>query len=186
MSPKTDANSPARPQNETAEEPGAEIFFEGPAPALAATARSGLRAGFEQRRVKRHRVSKMAELEFDFPGMRVACQVIDESRLGVMLETPAVTPVPERMQIRFVNGPSFAALRRWAVGNKIGLEFIGLFAEDEATLGQVRAIRTVLREVGVHAAVRMLRERDFFQSSQLRTAAEEAELAIARLESALV
>ena len=128
----------------------------------------------------------MAELVFGFPGMHIECQVIDESRFGVMLETPVVADVPERLKIRFVGGPTFAALRRWAIGNKVGLEFVGLFLEDEATMGQVRAVRTVLREVGVHAAVQMLRERDFFQSSQLRSAAEEAEIAIARLESALI
>jgi hypothetical protein len=186
MSPKSHVDASTRPPSLTAEQPGTEIFFEGHDPATVPTLRAGPRAGIDQRRVERKRVSKMAELEFDFPGVRVACQVIDESRLGVMLETSAETPVPERLQIRFVNGPSFAALRRWAHGNKIGLEFVGLFLEDEVAMGQVRVVRNVLREVGVHAAVQMLRERDFFQSSQLRTAAEEAEIAIARLESALV
>lgn len=185
MSPSKDAE----PQSQTlaaAGEPRAEIFFAGSASALTPIARPGKRTGIDQRRARRQRVSKMAELVCTLLGTPIECEVIDETRFGVMLETPVRTDVPERVEIRFVGGPTFAALRRWANGNKVGLEFVGLFIEDEATMGQVRMIRTVLKEVGVHAAVQMLRERDFFQSSQLRSAAEEAEIAIARLESALV
>lgn len=186
MSPSTDAKPQTQNLTALGNEPGAEIFFAGNEPVYSPAARSGQRNGIDQRRTKRQPVLKMAELVFGFPGMHIECQVIDESRFGVMLETPVVADVPERLKIRFVGGPTFAALRRWAIGNKVGLEFVGLFLEDEATMGQVRAVRTVLREVGVHAAVQMLRERDFFQSSQLRSAAEEAEIAIARLESALI
>ncbi len=186
MSPSTDAKPQTQSLTEPGGEPRAEIFFVGNASAFSPTVRPGKRSGIEQRRAQRQPVSKMAELVFTFLGKPIECQVIDETRFGVMLETPVMTDVPERMKIRFVGGPTFAALRRWASGNKIGLEFVGLFLEDEVTMGQVRMIRTVLKEVGVHAAVQMLRERDFFQSSQLRTAAEEAEIAIARLESALV
>lgn len=186
MSPNPDTRSPAQLQTKTGDEAGAEIFFESHEPALVPMVRTGPSGGVEQRRAKRQRVLKMAELVSDPPGMHIPCQVIDESRLGVMLQTSVVTPVPERMQIRFVGGLTFAALRRWAIGNKIGLEFVGLFLEDEVTMGQLRAVRTVLLEVGVHAAVQMLRERDFFQSSELRAAAEEAEIAIARFESALI
>jgi hypothetical protein len=186
MSPSTDAKPQTQTQTALGGEPSAEIFFAGNASAVSPIARPGKRTGRDQRRAQRQRVSKMAELVFSSLGTPIECQVIDETRFGVMLETPAATDVPERMKIRFVGGPSFSALRRWADGNKVGLEFVGLFLEDEATMGQVRMIRTVLKEVGVHAAVQLLRERDFFQSSQLRTAAEEAEIAIARLESALV
>jgi len=186
MSPSTDAKPQTQTLTKPADEPRAEIFYVGDASAFPPTIRPGKRSGIEQRRTKRQRVSKMAELVFSFRGKPIECQVIDETRFGVMLETPETTDVPERMKIRFVGGPTFAALRRWASGNKVGLEFVGLFLEDEVTMSQVRMIRTVLKEAGVHAAVQMLRERDFFQSSQLRTAAEEAEIAIARLESALV
>jgi hypothetical protein len=186
MSPSTDAKPQAQTLTVAGGEPRAEIFFAGSASALTPIARPGKRTGIDQRRARRQRVSKTAELVCSLLGTPIECEVIDETRFGVMLETPVRTDVPERVEIRFVGGPTFAALRRWASGNKVGLEFVGLFLEDEATIGQVRMIRTVLKEVGVHAAVQMLRERDFFQSSQLRTAAEEAEIAIARLESALV
>ena len=185
MPPSTDAKPQSRPLHNTRDEPGAEMFFTGSEPGDSQAARPMQRTGPEQRRTKRQRVLKMAELVLGDLGTPVDCQVIDESRFGVMLETPVITVLPERIQIRFVGGPTFAALRRWANGNKIGLEFVGLFLEDEGTMEQVRAIKNVLREVGVVAAVQMLRQLDFFQSSQLRTAAEEAEIAIARLESAL-
>ncbi len=171
----------ATPNSATA----AELFVVAGDPASASAAGSGPRSGIDKRRIKRQRVLKMAELVFDLPGAPIGCQVLDESRFGVMLETQSLAHVPERMKICFVGGPTFAALRRWANGNKIGLEFIGLFLEDDLTIGQVRSVRNVLKEVGVHAAVQMLRDHEFFQSSQLRSAAEEAEIAIARLESAL-
>jgi hypothetical protein len=127
----------------------------------------------------------MAELVFDPPGTFIDCVVI-EACFGVMLKTLVIAQVSERVKIRFDGGPTFAALQRWADGNKVGLEFAGLFPDDEATKRQARAIKNVLKEACVHAAVQMLRELDFFENSELRSAAEEAEIAVAKLESALL
>ncbi len=166
-------------------EPGPEIFCVVDNPESAAPPPVAQNGMTDQRRAERQRVLRMAELVYGIHGTPIECLVIDESRLGVMLETLELADVPERVKIRFIGGPTFAALRRWASGNKIGLEFAGLFPEDEATKRQVLAIKKVLKDIGVHAAVQMLREFDFFENSQLQTAAEEAEIAIARLESAL-
>jgi hypothetical protein len=178
MSPSADVTSPNGPGSEAADGVGLEIF--------CAVAEAPAFAPAEQRRAKRQRVLKMAELVFDPPGTFIDCVVIDESCFGVMLETMEITQVPERVKIRFVGGPTFSALRRWADGNKVGLEFAGLFPEDEATKRQARAVKNVLKEACVHAAVQMLRELDFFENAELRAAAEQAEIAIAKLESALL
>lgn len=182
MSPSADADRTGDPKNET----GTTINYGAADPASFQTASSGQRTAIDQRRTKRQRVLKMAELVFDTPGTFIDCVVIDESCFGVMLETMVLAEVPERVKIRFVGGPTFSALRRWADGNKVGLEFAGLFPEDEATKRQARAIKNVLKEACVHAAVQMLRELDFFENSELRAAAEEAEIAMAKLESALL
>jgi hypothetical protein len=185
MSPS--ARTPAeseQAERKTAREPEAEIFCVADTPEDAAP-RPAENGVTNQRRAERQRVLKMAHLVYGVPAIPIECLVIDESRLGVMLETLELADVPERVKVRFVGGPTFAALRRWAIGNRIGLEFAGLFPEDEATRRQVRAIKQVLNDIGVHAAVQMLREFDFFENSELQTAAEEAEIAIARLESAL-
>jgi len=174
-----------QPESKNVSEPGPEIFCVGDDPEAGAAPLPPENGMIEHRRAERQRVLKMAQLVYGPPGTPIECLVIDESRLGVMLETLELADVPERVKIRFIGGPTFAALRRWASGNKIGLEFAGLFPEDEATKRQVRAIKQVLKDIGVHAAVHMLREFEFFENSQLQTAAEEAEIAIARLESAL-
>ena len=178
MLPSADAEPSSGPGSEPGDRPGLEIFCRDAQPTSFTPS--------EQRRVKRQRVLKMAELVFDPPGTYIDCVVIDESCFGVMLETMVITQVPERVKIRFVGGPTFSALRRWADGNKVGLEFAGLFPGDEATKRQARAVRNVLREACVHAAVQMLRELDFFDNSELREAAEQAEIAMAKLESALI
>ncbi len=177
MLPSADAKPPSGPESEPGDQGALEIF--------CVAADAGAFAP-EQRRAKRQRVLKMAELVFDPPGTFIDCVVIDESCFGVMLETMEITQVPERVKIRFVGGPTFSALRRWANGNKVGLEFAGLFPGDEATKRQARAVKNVLKEACVHAAVQMLRELDFFENAELRAAAEQAEIAIAKLESALL
>ena len=178
MLPRADVTPQTGPGSEPGDGAALEIF--------CAAAEPGALAPSEQRRVKRQRVLKMAELVFDPPGTFIDCVVMDESCFGVMLETMEMTQVPERVKIRFIGGPTFSALRRWANGNKIGLEFAGLFPADEATKRQARAVKNVLKEACVHAAVQMLRELDFFENAELRAAAEQAEIAMARLESALL
>jgi hypothetical protein len=179
MLPNADAKPPSGPVSEPADRSRLEIF-------CAADEPVAVKPPAEQRRAKRQRVLKMAELVFDPPGTYIDCVVIDESCFGVMLETMVTAQVPERVKIRFVGGPTFSALRRWANGNKVGLEFAGLFPGDEATKRQARAVRNVLKEACVHAAVQMLRELDFFENAELREAAEQAEIALAKLESALL
>ena len=176
----------AEPMSEPGNKPASEIFCAVDDPAVSEPAAPTQDTAADQRRTKRQRVLKMAELVFDAAGTSIDCVIIDESCFGVMLETMAITEIPERVKLRFVGGPTLAALRRWANGNKIGLEFAGLFPEDEASKRQARAVKNVLKEACVHAAVQMLREFDFFENAELRLAAEEAEIAIARLESALI
>ncbi len=139
----------------------------------------------EHRRTKRRQVLKRAQLVFGFAGSTIDCLIIDETPFGVLLETPLMTNVPDHVKIRFVGGATFDALRRWATGNKMGLEFVGSQLFDEATLRQRRVIDGVLKTQGVNAAVYMLREVRFFESPELQSAAEAAEIAVARLESLL-
>jgi hypothetical protein len=142
--------------------------------------------GVEHRRTKRQQVLKRAQLIFGYSGSVIDCLIIDESPFGVLLETPVMTVVPETVKIRFVGGATFDALRRWATGNKIGLEFMGSQIFDDASRQQRRSIDAVLKKQGVNAAVFMLREARFFNNSELQSAAEDAEITLARLESLLV
>jgi hypothetical protein len=150
-------------------------------------------AAAEGRRAKRQRVLKRAQLVVGFSGSTFDCLIIDETPFGILLETPLMMMhVPELVKLRFVDGTTFEARRRWSVGNKIGLEFAGSQAfEGTATfegaiLAQRRAAGEVLRRQGLTAAVCLLREAGFFQSAELQSAAEAAGIALARLEAMLV
>jgi hypothetical protein len=139
----------------------------------------------EQRRLRRRRVLKRAQLIFGISGSTIDCLVLDESRFGVQLETPLMTPLPDHLRIRFANGAIYDAMRSWSAGNKLGLEYVGSQIYDEATLRQRKAVRLTLKTQGLQVALHMLRDFEFFKDDDLRQAAEAAELALSRLSGLL-
>jgi hypothetical protein len=139
----------------------------------------------ELRRARRRRVLKRAQLIFGFAGSTIDCLVLDESRLGVQLETEVMVQFPEQFRIRFADGATYVARRQWSTGNRAGLEFLGARLYDEETLEHRKAVGAALKAQGVHVAVRMLRDMNYLKSEELREAAEAVELALARLNAML-
>jgi hypothetical protein len=139
----------------------------------------------ELRRARRRRVLKRAQLIFGFAGSTIDCLVLDESRLGIQLETEGMVQFPEQMRIRFADGAIYVARRQWSTGNRAGLEFLGTRIYDEESQQHRIAVKAALKQQGVHVAVRMLRDVNYLKNEELREAAEAAELAFARLNAML-
>jgi hypothetical protein len=143
------------------------------------------KAGAEKRRVKRQQVLKRGQLIFGLGGSTIDCLIIDESSYGILVETPLMTDLPEQLRITVAGGATFDAVRRWSMGNKLGLEFILPERRDSAVLRKRLAIRLALKNQNVHTAVLMLRDVNFFEDEELRVMAEAAEASVAWLSSML-
>ncbi|HYP62557.1 MAG TPA: hypothetical protein VEQ16_01645 [Acidocella sp.] len=114
------------------------------------------------------------------------CLVLDESAAGVLVDLGAMFSLPEEMTLHMTGGASYRARRCWAVGTKAGLSFIGpqmLSAEAVEKLGQ---LGRMMQSQGLPATMAALRGQHFFESEELRRAAEAAEAAYQRLESVLI
>jgi hypothetical protein len=140
----------------------------------------------DMRRVKRQRVLKPGKIIFGISGATIDCFVRDESPQGVLVETDVLVAVPDQVTVKLPGTGTHLALRRWAMGNRIGFEFIGARVIDDETLVRMRAINEVLQRQGVTQAVNSLRLSRFFENDELRRLAEEAEAATIRLESFLL
>jgi len=141
----------------------------------------GAKSRVEKRRVKRQQVLKRGQLLYGFADAAIDCLIIDESSYGMLIETPLMTDLPERLRIRVAGGPTFDAVRRWSMGNKVGIEFLQPERRDSAMLRKRIAIKLALKNQNIRFAAAMLREVDFFDDEDLRAAAEAAESATAWL-----
>jgi hypothetical protein len=139
----------------------------------------------ERRRVKRERVIKGGRLVFGFGGSTVACRILNESPFGLLAETESMTELPDQLAVKLDDGAIFHAVRRWALGNQIGLERVGEQMTDEATHTRMRSILDILERHGLDAAMGILRADRFFGDASLREAAEAADEAVARLKTVL-
>jgi hypothetical protein len=137
------------------------------------------------RRINRQRVFKAGKIIFGEADTTVDCLIRDESPAGLLVETDVFVEVPERVKIKIINGGTFLALRRWALGNKIGLEFIGDRIYDSHTLVTMQGVLEVLQTHGIQQAVQSLRIARFFYNEDIEEAAKEAEAATKRLEALL-
>jgi hypothetical protein len=135
-----------------------------------AVADKDAKASVEKRRVKRQQVLKRGQLIFGFAGSTIDCLIIDETSYGMLIETPLMTDLPERLRVSVAGGATFDAVRRWSMGNKIGLEFIQPERRDNAVIRKRLA---------------MLRDVNFFEDEELRVIAEAAEASVAWLISML-
>jgi hypothetical protein len=140
--------------------------------------------GADNKRIDlRQAVLKGAQIIFG--GSVIDCLVINVSESGARVRTAAMTQVPEHVILRFGGGASFAGTRRWARGLEIGLSLarIASLADEAAELAW--RLHDMVRATSVQEPLALLRARRFFDDLALRTAAEEAEAGLRRLESML-
>ncbi|MDE2200794.1 MAG: PilZ domain-containing protein [Rhodospirillales bacterium] len=136
-----------------------------------------------KRVAKRGMVIKGAKIRFG--GSVVDCIVLNISSGGARIRTDAVVPVPDRVDLCLSGGATFAAVRRWTLGEQIGFQFIGPTLLTGEPAQQARLIYEALHDKGLAEAVRLLYLARFFDDPHLSQIAEEAEAARARLEAAL-
>jgi hypothetical protein len=115
------------------------------------------------------------------------CTVLDLSPAGARAGLAATAAVPGLVTMRFRDGVSRPAHRRWSRGAEVGFEFTGAgpAAADAGRRGWVEAIRRAFGEADPAEAMRLLRAAGFLGDEELRRAAEVAELAHAQLAAAL-
>jgi hypothetical protein len=113
------------------------------------------------------------------------CLILDESKTGVLIDMGTLVNVPEEVTLQMGSGATYQARRRWSVGTKAGLEFIGAQVMTTETSVRMGRIADVLQRQGVVAAVATLRAARFFDHEELRQIAEAAEAATQRLEAVL-
>jgi hypothetical protein len=136
------------------------------------------------RRQARKAVLKRAQVVFD--GTGIDCIVENMSKGGARIRFGSPVPLLEVLALRFHDGTSHPAKRRWAHGEVAGLEFSGAGPEAEA---ERRHLATTVQGLVAAAdpteSVRLLRTVWFFGDEDLRRAAETVEIAWARFLAAL-
>ena len=113
------------------------------------------------------------------------CLVLDESLGGVLLDLGAVFSIPDEVTLQLTAGATRRARRCWAVGTKVGLEYIGEQLISSEAAQEMAEIAKLIRAQGLPAGMAAMRAQRFFSHEELRRAAEEAEAAYYRLEAML-
>ncbi len=114
------------------------------------------------------------------------CLVLDESPSGVLVELGALFTLPEEMTLHMTGGASYRARRCWAVGTKMGLGFVGAQLLSADTVERLAQLGRLMQAQGLPATMAALRAQRFFDSDEVRRAAEAAEAACHRLEAVLI
>jgi hypothetical protein len=79
----------------------------------------------ERRQKSRGRTFKVGKLIFGASHPTVVdCFVIEMSVTGARVETSIMVQVPETLTLRLVDSSEYRVRRAWAIGNRIGLEFL--------------------------------------------------------------
>ena len=132
----------------------------------------------------RKAVLKRAKVVFD--SVCMDCIVENMSNAGARVRFGHPTPLPEVLELKFSDGTSHPALRRWARGEVAGLEFSGAGPAAEV---ERRHLATAVQEAVAAAdpaeTMRLLRQVWFFGDEGLRRAAEALEAARTRFVAAL-
>ena len=138
----------------------------------------------DKRREGRKAFLKRAQVVFE--GLGIDCVVENMSGCGARVRFNNPIALPEVLALRFNDGTSHPALRRWAHGEVAGLEFSGEGPAAEAERRHLaRAVHDAVAAADPTEALRLLRHVWFFGDDDLRRAAEALELARARFVSAL-
>jgi hypothetical protein len=137
----------------------------------------------DQRAVKRQGVLKGAKIVFE--DSVVDCVVLNLSDAGARVRTNAVVPIPDQVTLQFSGGAVYSATRRWSRGLESGFSFEGV-ATLPADMTQVawRVYETV-RGITLAEPIRLLQSYRFFDDIALQELADEAEVGLRRLETAL-
>lgn len=114
------------------------------------------------------------------------CLVLDESHSGVLVDLGGIFTLPEEMSLHMTGGASYKARRCWAVGTKAGLAFIGPQVLSAEAVEAMAQLGRVVQAQGLPVTMAALRAQRFFDSDELRRAAESAEAAYHRLEAVLL
>jgi hypothetical protein len=113
------------------------------------------------------------------------CLVLDESPSGVLVDLGTLVILPAEVKVQFSGGATYLARRRWGVGSRVGLEFIGGQIVTTETSERMLKVADVLERQGVVAAVGTLRGARFFDHEELRKVGEALEAAYYRMEAIL-
>jgi hypothetical protein len=147
---------------------------EGGGPAAAAADGPG-----DKRREGRKAFLKRAQVVFENAG--IDCIVENMSGGGARVRFGSPVPLPEVVALRFHDGTSHPARRRWSWGEMAGLEFSGEGPAAEAARRHLaRALQDAVAATDPAEAMRLLRQVWFFGDEDLRRAAEALEFARAR------
>ncbi len=114
------------------------------------------------------------------------CLVLDESPSGVLVDLGAMFSLPEEVSLHMTGGACYKARRCWAVGTKMGLAFIGPQTLSPETTEKLAQLGRMMQAQGLPATMAALRAQRFFESDELRRAAEAAEASYHRLETVLL
>jgi hypothetical protein len=114
------------------------------------------------------------------------CLVLDESPSGVLVDLGAMFTLPEEMALHMTGGAIYRARRCWAVGTKVGLAFVGAQVLSADTVEKLAQLGRMIQVQGLPATMAALRAQRFFDSAEVRRAAEGAEAAFHRLETVLM
>ncbi len=133
-----------------------------------------------------HRKGFLKRAQIVAGGGVVDCIVENMSDTGARVRLANPTPLPEAFALRFPDGASHAARRRWSFGTAVGLEFEGRGPAVEA---ERRHMAEAVREASLAAdpavMLSLLRSAWFFGDEHLRRAAADLELAQVRFTAAL-
>jgi len=114
---------------------------------IRATISGSSRSGIDSRFAARQTVLKRGQLIFGSSGSTIDCIIRDETRFGVLVETAVMTTMPEQIKLRYIGGITLDAICRWAVGTKIGIEFVGLEIDSDINLESTNQI--ILRTTSI-------------------------------------
>ena len=138
----------------------------------------------DNRREGRKAFLKRAQVVFD--GIGMDCIVENMSHCGARVRFGNPTALPDVLALRFHNGTTHPARRRWSHGEVAGLQFSGEGPVAEADRRHlVQALQEAVAAADPTEALRLLRHVWFFGDEELRRAAEAVESARARFVTAL-
>lgn len=138
----------------------------------------------DKRREGRKAFLKRAQVVFE--GAGIDCIVENMSNGGARVRFGNPIALPEVFALRFHDGTSHPARRRWSRGEVAGLQFSGAGPAAEAERRHLaQAVQEAVAAADPTEAMRLLRHVWFFGDEELRRAAEAVEFARARFLSAL-
>lgn len=141
-------------------------------------------ADADKRREGRKAFLKRAQVVFEGAGVDCIVENMSKGGARVRFATPVV--LPEVLALRFNDGTSHPARRRWAHGEAAGLEFSGAGPEAEAERRNLaRTVQDAVAAADPAEALRSLRYAWFFGDEELRRAANALEMAHAKFLGAL-